>query len=64
LRHDFLRVLWDRAIHGGNYINPIEFSWLINFIYSIGIATIGAWAVAEPAADGTRRAGLERGKRP
>jgi hypothetical protein len=33
LRHDFLQVLWDRAIHGGDYINAIELTCLINFIY-------------------------------
>jgi hypothetical protein len=42
LRHGFLRVLWDRAIHGGNYNNTIEILLLINFIYSIGLVAIGA----------------------
>jgi hypothetical protein len=42
LRHGFLRVLWDRAIHGGNYNNTIELLLLINFIYSIGLVAIGA----------------------
>jgi hypothetical protein len=42
LRHGFLRVLWDQAIHGGNYNNTIEILILINFIYSIGLVAIGA----------------------
>ena len=49
LRHGFLRVLWDQAIHGGNYNNTIELLLLINFIYSIGLVAVGAF--------GGRRAG-------
>jgi hypothetical protein len=31
----FPPLRWDQEIHGGNYINAIEFLLLINYIYSI-----------------------------